>query len=307
MENIQRKLETFKVRTPLTFDTPLEPYTTFRVGGPAEVLAEPDTVDDLIELMKVSHDAGIPVTVLGGGSNILISDRGISGMVIRTTRLTAMRRDEDRIHVGAGAPIGDASAFAANHGLGGLDFIYGMPGTTGGAVWMNARCYDGEISNILDSVRLLPLTSVSFHDIEEYHTKLSDFAYKVSPFQDNRRVIFEATFKLSSADPDKLWQHMREHEDDRRQKGHYTLPCAGSIFKNNHTFGAPSGKIIDSVGMRGIRHGGAQVSENHGNIIVNTGSATAEEIRELIEHVQSRVFDATGFMLEPEVLYLGDW
>lgn len=307
MENIQRIFEKCKVRTPLSFDVPLEAYTTFRVGGPAEVLAEPDSLEDLKELIRVSDTAGIPITILGGGSNILISDRGIPGMVVRTARLTQIRREGELIHVGAGAPISAASAFAAENGLKGLDFIFGMPGTTGGAVWMNARCYDGEISTILHSVRLLPLDNSSREHLEEYHVNSADFAYKVSPFQDNRRVIVEVTFRLSSGDPDQLWQHMREHEEDRKQKGHYTLPCAGSIFKNNRAFGAPSGKIIDTVGMRGIRHGGAQVSENHGNIIVNTGSATAKEIRELIEQVQSRVHEVTGYVLEPEVLYLGDW
>ncbi len=302
-------MQKIKVSTPVRFNVPLANYTTFRVGGPADALAEPVSVEEMADLLAVCSAAEIPVTVLGGGANVVVSDRGIRGMVMLTTGLRQITCQGTQIRAAAGTTISEVSAFAAERNLQGLEFIYAMPGTTGGAVWMNARCYDGEIAAILTEVTTLPrvATSDAPSQLDVYRVRPEDFAYKISPFQDGSRVIIDALFQLTPGSRDALWEVMRAHEEDRRAKGHFDAPCAGSIFKNNRDFGAPSGQIIDRAGLRGTQIGGARISDGHGNIIVNTGNATARDIRKLVELVQRRVLEHSGFALEPEVLFPGEW
>ena len=180
-----------------------------------------------------------------------------------------------------------------------------MPGSTGGAVWMNARCYGGEIAAVLTEVAYVARDGTP----GRYTPDPRDFGYKISPFQDGGRIITEVSFSVAvqPGSAPALWKQMREIEADRRSKGHFDAPCAGSIFKNDRRFGEPSGKIIDRVGLRGLRRGGAQVSPGHGNIIINTGTASAQDIRDLVTEVQDQVYRATGHLLDPEVLFLGDW
>lgn len=284
-------------------DEPLAGHTTFRVGGPADLFVRPADTRDLIALVTAAEQEGIPWFVLGGGSNILVSDRGVRGLVIDATGLDHRHLEDTTLVVDAGLPVSDAAAYAADHGLGGLDFIYAMPGSVGGAVWMNARCYDGEIYNILQQVEYVSRdgTLVSYTPREE------DFGYKRSPFMEWDAVMTRIRFALHEASPAELWEKMRDHEADRRSKGHFDAPCAGSVFKNNRAFGRPSGAIIDSLEMRGFRIGDAQVSPRHANIVINRGNATAADIRRVIEHVRAEVSRRLGYELEREVLYVGDW
>ncbi len=282
---------------------PLSRHTTFRVGGPADLYARPENEQDVAELLRFAHAHDVPVFVLGGGSNILVSDLGVRGLVVDTTGLRRCSVSGTTLTVGTGLPISEASAFAAESGLGGLDFIYAMPGSVGGAVWMNARCYDGEIYDVLGSVTLIEPHGGRC----VYTPRAEDFGYKKSPFMERPGVMTSVSFSLHRADRDELWQRMREHEADRISKGHFAAPCAGSVFKNNRAFGRPSGAIIDSLGLRGYQEGGAKVSDLHANIIVNTGPATAADIRAVIEHVRREVARRLGHELEREVLYVGQW
>jgi UDP-N-acetylmuramate dehydrogenase len=303
--NVQRDIEKFKLACPVEYDRPLAEFTTFQVGGPADVLARPRTAEELRELVAALSRGDVPFWVLGGGANVVVSDRGVRGVVISIGDLDEVSVSGTVIRSGAGAAISDVAAAAADHDLSGLEFIYAMPGSTGGAVWMNARCYGGEIASVLHRVDYVTREGSS----GSYAPDPGDFAYKVSPFQDGRRIITAVEFALTAAPGRRaeMWDAMRSYEDDRRSKGHFAFPCAGSIFKNDRRFGRPSGRIIDEVGLRGRRRGGAMVSAGHGNIIVNTGTASAEDIRILTEEVQSTVYRATGFRLEPEVLFVGDW
>lgn len=277
--------------------------TTFGVGGPADLFARPAHTDDLIVLVAAAERAGLPWFALGGGSNILVSDRGVRGLVIDLSALDGTRLEGTTLTVGAGLPMSDAAAAAAEHGLGGLDFIYAMPGSVGGAVWMNARCYDGEIYNVLEEVEYVSEDGT----LMSYRPKPEDFGYKRSPFMEWPVAMTRVRFRLHPADPEGLWKKMHAHETDRRAKGHFAAPCAGSVFKNNRAFGRPSGVIIDSLGLRGFRIGDAQVSPQHANIVINLGNATAGDIRRVIEHVQNEVARRLGYELEREVLYVGDW
>ncbi len=283
-------------------------HTTFGVGGPADVYAIPDSEADLAELLRVAAQASLPCFVLGGGANILVADAGIRGLVIDMSRFNEIGESSPEstthcVEVGAGLPVSEASAWSADRGLQGLEFIYAMPGSVAGAVWMNARCYGAEILDVLKFVDYLEPDGTKVH----YEPEESDFSYKRSPFQGTRRIMTKVGFVLKEGDSDPLWEEMRDHERDRTAKGHFAAPCAGSIFKNNRDFGAPSGVIIDQLGLRGFAVGGAKVSDLHANIIINAGGATAADIRAVIEHVEETVCRERGLELEREILYVGNW
>lgn len=284
-------------------DEPLAEHTTFRVGGPADLFARPEDARDVATLLAWASEHEVPWFAIGGGSNILVSDRGVRGLVVDTTSLSGIRVEGTTLTAGAGEPVSDVAAFAADRGLAGLDFIYAMPGSTGGAVWMNARCYGGEVSEVLAGVELVEPDGSAGH----YSPQDDDFGYKRSPFMTRASVMTSVSFRLRPGEPGRLWPAMREHEADRRAKGHFAAPCAGSVFKNNRAFGRPSGAIIDSLGLRGYAVGRAKVSDLHANIVVNTGDATASELRAVIEHVRREVSRRLGLELEREVLYVGDW
>jgi UDP-N-acetylmuramate dehydrogenase len=192
---------------------------------------------------------------------------------------------------------------AASLGLSGLEFLAGMPGTIGGAVWMNARCYDHEAADILAE------TAIIDENLEyvKILRNVNAFSYKKSPFQDKNIVIVSASFILRPRPEAEIRKEMTSHRDDREKKGHYRYPSAGSVFKNNRSYGKPSGKIIDELGLRGLSVGGAAVAPYHGNIIINTGAATSGDIRKLALLVAARVKAETGFELESEILFVGEW
>ena len=241
--------------------------------------------------------------VLGGGSNILVADRGIRGAVIDTRRFNDFRIKGNRVFAGGGLAISDAAWAAGSAGLAGLDFLFGMPGSVGGALWMNARCYDSEIADVLEEATIIDENG----RVQQVAFNSNEWRYKVSPFQTSRQVILEAVFRLEKASPELLRHAMLEKRNDREQKGHYRAPCAGSAFKNNRAFGAPSGVIIDQCGLKGFSVGGAAVSSWHANIPVNTGAAKAQDMKRLLEKITEEVQRQKALQLEPELLSFGDW
>ena len=284
-------------------DVPLAPLTTFAVGGPAEYYAKPGDTQSLAMLLAAAADAGTTPFILGDGANIVVSDRGISGLTIDLRGLTGCRQQDTDVICAAGDRVSAVSAWAAEHDLAGLDFIYRMPGTVGGALWMNARCYDSEISEVFVSAECLSMNGVPVH----VPYRREDWAYKRSPFQDGSLVITETRLRMVPGNHETLWERMRAIESDRYAKGHFLGPCAGSVFKNDRRFGAPSGKLLDGLGARGWREGGAEVSPKHANIIVNTGGARAGDIARLTRRMQEQAELALGFRLEPEIRFIGDW
>ncbi len=292
-----------KIQGRVSFDVPLAPLTSYRVGGPADVLVSPAGPEDIAAVLSLARKEGIPHFVLGGGANILISDRGIRGIVLHMTSIDELTLSEGGLTVGAGREMSEVSERAAAASLGGLEFIFSMPGSVGGAIWMNARCYGSSISDVLEWTEVvdedLKLTVVP--------RRPGDFEYKSSPFQGRDQVIVRARFALRADLTSSLLKVMEANRADRARKGHFFAPSAGSVFKNNHAFGDPSGKIIDRLGLRGFRIGGAQVSPYHANIIINSGGATAIDIETLIRHVAARVKDELGFELEREVVSVGEW
>jgi UDP-N-acetylmuramate dehydrogenase len=298
--NMKRKIN---IRGSLREQEPLKNHTSFRIGGKADLFAEPLDEVDLLNLLYDLKEMEIPWFILGGGANILIADKGIRGMVISMARLDSVVLKGKILKLGAGLPVSDGAAYAADKSLKGLEFIYSMPGSVGGALWMNARCYGGEIAESLKGGEIINEKL----EREYIPFKKEDWAYKKSPFQNRNCIILSAEFDLREGNPSDLWSLMREIRKDREDKGHFRAPCGGSTFKNNRAFGAPSGQIIEETGLKGLRLGGAAISDWHGNILINEKNATADELDKLIRLVQKKVLERTGFLLEPELIRVGDW
>lgn len=294
-------------------------HTSFRVGGPADIFVEPSSVEQLLFIIEKATSLNIPVSLLGGGSNVLVSDRGIRGIVISFSQFNNIEKLDSSVLVRAecGVSMKSLTQWCQKESIAGLQRFAGLPGTVGGAVFMNARCYDIAIADVFFSSLSLYYDGERCR-IENESFDASQWSYKHSPFQERTgrdsleltagtKIILSADFRLSAGDSEEIQREMDKWILDREEKGHFKFPSAGSMFKNNRDFGKPSGLIIDEVGLRGFRIGDAQVAPWHGNIVINAGSAKSEDLRSLIEEVQRRVFTATGFNLEPEVVLAGDW
>ncbi|OHD81790.1 MAG: UDP-N-acetylenolpyruvoylglucosamine reductase [Spirochaetes bacterium RIFOXYC1_FULL_54_7] len=307
-------------------------HTSFRIGGPADALVLPRSTDDLARLLVAAESEGIPVAVIGGGANLLVADAGVRGVVVCTSLLrrfeveatgdnlgaagsgpAAAGGDPEAtggymVRVGAGLPVTELLARLLELGLSGLEFAAGLPGSVGGAVYMNARCYEHEIADLLDSV--FYLDSVA-HQPRHTGMQRQHWAYKRTPFMPGGTlegaVVTGARFRLQHGDKALMTARMAELEADRQAKGHFDNPCAGSLFKNDRCFGRPTGQILDELGFRGRRIGDAMVSRKHANIFVNAGRASAMDMLALVSEAQAAAQKAFGFELEPEVVRLGDF
>lgn len=303
MAKITETWDKFNIKGLLLSSEPMWRHTTFLVGGPADLYAVPSDEEDLRRLLNAARNERLETFTLGGGSNLLIADSGIRGLVIDTRFFNGYKIEGEILTLGSGLPVSDAVWRAGSSGLAGLEFLFGMPGSVGGAVWMNARCYDAEIADQLVWVDAMDNDG----KVHRLPVNRNEWDYKVSPFQNSDLTILQAAFRVSTGKSESLKAAMMEKRNDRESKGHYRSPCAGSAFKNNRAFGAPSGVLIDRCGLKGFRIGGASVSSWHGNIVINDKCAAAEDIRAVLEEVGRKVEKATGFKMEPEVLMVGDW
>jgi UDP-N-acetylmuramate dehydrogenase len=279
-------------------------HTSFQIGGPADLFCAPSTADEIIHILKYAGSRHLPFFILGDGANILVSDEGIRGIVIDMSNFTDFSFSEEyTLTAQAGIKVHELAEAASKEGFAGVEFFFGLPGTVGGAIYMNARCYGVSTSDILSRVTYI---DESFEK-KTYTPREGDFTYKTSPFQQKKAIILEGEFVVQPGDRKNIRETMESHRTDRNRKGHFDFPSAGSTFKNNRDFGQPTGKIIDSLGLRGYKVGGAMVSPTHANIIVNGGGATAEDVKKLIDHIKEEVYRTCGFILEEEVRYVGEW
>lgn len=292
---------------PVRHDELLSSHCSFKTGGPARYFCIPPDAERMKQLLRICRECGMRFIVLGGGTNVLAPDEGLPCAVISTAMLAGIsglvdtKKDSGNIaRIGAGASVRRAAALLANAGKDALAFLYGMPGTMGGALWMNARCYGREIADVL--VRARGFTASGEDWSYEYDQK--DFAYKKSPFQSAGAVITECEIRTQDASPAVLWQTMLQNEFDRRAKGHYSAPCAGSVFKNDRAHGSPAGVLLDNLGFKGYMHRGAKVSERHANIIFNAGGGSSEDIFELSDLMKSAAEEKLGLTLEREIILL---
>lgn len=285
------------VRGAVRFDEPLARYTSMKIGGPADAFVIPADEDDLRHVLRAARAARAPVMVLGG-TNIVVRDGGVAGVVVRLSALKTIRRvGPTRLYAEAGALFPTLSHAAQDAGLSGLEFACGIPGTVGGAVVMNAGTRDGEIADVLESVRLMAPDG----QVVEIPASKLGFRYRESHLPPG--VLVGCTVALKPDDPDAIEGRMQAILDYRRRTQPLHLPNAGCIFKNPPRHSA--GQLIDELGLKGHRIGGVQVSERHANFMVNLGGGTARDIAALIRYVGSRVERERGITLELEVRLVG--
>ena len=282
-------------------DEPLARFTTMRVGGPADLFATIHNVHELRAIVRFARAREIPVTLLGRGSDVVIADAGIRGLVVQN-RAEGSRIDGDRYIAESGVPMARAATETQKAGLTGLEFGLAVPGTVGGAVWANAGAHDSDVAAILDSAKVL-LDDGSEADLSaaDLHLRYRDSRLKHHPGE----VVIEATFQLAPAQPEEIAARLDEIRRWRRDHQPLGIPSAGSTFRNPD--GDSAGRLIDSIGWKGRTHGGATVSEKHANFVVNDRKGTAADVRALVDEVAAAVEHETGVRLEPEVVFLGDW
>ncbi len=275
---------------------PLAPYTSFRIGGPARLLALPEKEAELSGLLQFVHAYAVPLRILGGGSNVLIPDEGIDALVVRLPADGGIRVEGRNITVAAGCSKAALAQAAASAGLSGLEFAHGIPGTVGGGIRMNAGAYGGEMCGVVQSVTALdPQGQAHFLVNEELK-----FSYRHSFFSENPGwIITSAKFMLMPDDPEVIYARMRELAARRREKQPLEYPSAGSVFKRPEGYFA--GKLIEDAGLKGLTIGGAQVSQKHAGFIINRGGATAQDVRRLVSEIQETVYVRFGVKLECEI------
>ena len=280
---------------------PMKLHTTFAIGGPADVLVLPHSVQELSEAVRLAKIQHLPVTILGGGSNVLVLDGGIRGVVIQLNEmLPTMACHDDVIRVSAGFMMKDVCAFAQQNGLSGIEFACGIPGTLGGAVFMNAGAYGGEMSHVISRVQTVDKAG----NIHEYGTADMQFGYRMSTFQTRQEYVVMVDLQLSAGNKATIAATMADLMQRRESKQPLEMHSAGSTFKRPPGYFA--GTLIEKTGLKGLTVGGAQVSMKHAGFVVNTGTATAQDILDLIHEVQRRVHEAHGVTLEPEVRIIGE-
>lgn len=280
---------------------PMARHTTFRVGGPADYLVLPASAREVAAVLAAAGEFGTPVTVLGNGSNVLVRDKGIRGLVLKFDAPLGYIRHRGQVVVaGAGASLGDVSRYAAGHGLTGLEFAVGIPGSIGGAVFMNAGAYEGEIGCVVAAVTAVGPDGRARRFA---HEELG-FGYRDSVFQHNGWIICEVELQLGRGEDTAIRARMEEYTSRREAKQPIELPSAGSTFKRPPGYFA--GTLIEQAGLKGLRVGGAEVSAKHAGFIVNAGGATAADVLALIKEVQRQVHAKFGVKLQPEVRIIGE-
>lgn len=281
-------------------DEPISKHTTFKIGGNADAYIKVNSLSKLSAILKECRESKVDYMIFGNGSNLLVSDEGIEGAVIRLDgdfrQITLI--DDTTIYCGAGASLAYLCKFALKCGLTGLEFAWGIPGTVGGAVFMNAGAYDGEMKQIVHSVSHISPEG----DIGRIEKENLEFGYRTSIYRSNNMIITGVTLKLEKGNPDEIRSKMDDFLERRSTKQPLEFPSAGSVFKRPE--GAFAGALIEQCGLKGKMCGGAQVSEKHAGFIINKSNATAKDVRDLISEIQSTVSEKTGYDLECELIML---
>jgi UDP-N-acetylmuramate dehydrogenase len=304
-ESLIRHFGAARVRS----EAPMAPFTTFKVGGPAEWLVETTGAEELLDVLRCAHGASVRVTILGGGSNVLIGDKGIRGLVIRPRGGRVEQLGPAEIRVDAPMTINGLVRWTINHGVAGLEAWAGTPGTVGGAIFGNAHFGGRLIGNLVNSVRLADRAGGTC----ELSRREMEFGYDRSRLQRTGEIVLSAVFSVSTGEPGALRDVARQSLAYRKKTQPLETPSAGCIFQNPDASEVPAdvpasaGALVDRAGLKGTACGGARVSTAHANFIVNEGRATAADIRRLIDLCRSRVREKFGVDLREEIVYLGDF
>lgn len=283
----------------LKFNEPLSTYTYTKTGGPADVLSFPKTVEEVRLVTDYCRQEGIPMTILGNASNLIVRDKGIAGMVIILTDMKKSEVSGAELTVEAGAKLIDTARLALNHELTGLEFACGIPGSIGGAIYMNAGAYGGEVADVVKSVDYITEAG----EVKTATNEEMNFSYRHSIFQEKPSVILSVVFDLAKGNVTEIADRMSELTELRESKQPLEYPSCGSVFKRPE--GHFTGKLIQDAGLQGLVWGGAQISEKHAGFIVNINKATATDYVELIAHIQEVIKEKFDVNLEAEVRVIG--
>jgi UDP-N-acetylmuramate dehydrogenase len=289
----------------------LAPFTTFRVGGPADWLVETRCSEEIVDALRIARDANVAVTILGGGSNVLVADAGVRGLVVRPRGGEVARIDDARVRADAAVTINGLVRWTINHGAAGLEAWAGTPGTVGGAIYGNAHFGGRLIGDLVESVRVADRAGAA----ADVAASEMAFGYDRSRLQTSGEILLSAVFRVSAGDPASLRAGARASLAFRKRTQPLETPSAGCIFQNPEPGrdavpeGIPwsAGALVDRAGLKGVAIGAARVSPAHGNFIVNEGAATAADIRRLIERCRADVRARFGVELQEEIVYVGDW
>jgi UDP-N-acetylmuramate dehydrogenase len=286
------------LRGEIRFNEPMSKHTSFKIGGHADVMFFPEDALDLKTVLLEPRNHGIPIFILGMGTNLLVRDGGIQGITINLKNLNRMKIvDDSLVYAEAGVPLPRLLSFAAENGLEGLEFAAGIPGAVGGAIIMNAGTKEGEMKDVLDRVTLMNLKG----ELRVFKKEEIPFGYRKSGLEG--AVVLGASFKLKKGEPDEIKKRIKDLIRERSGREPSGLPNAGSIFKN--PAGDSAGRIIDELGLKGFRIGDAEVSQVHANFIVNKGKAKASDVISLMRIIEERVFKERNIVLEPEIRVVG--
>lgn len=293
-------LQKFVPRENIRLQEPMAGHTTFRIGGPADCFVELENEEQLKKLRRYLQMTGVSFFVLGNGSNLLVSDSGYKGIVLQIgPKMSSVTVEGNRIVAQAGATLVQVARTAMEHGLSGLEFASGIPGTVGGGVVMNAGAYGGEMRQVVTQVNVVSRDG----ELMELDNETMEFGYRTSVIRESSFIVTEVTFRLEPGDRDVIKAKMEELSAGRREKQPLEYPSAGSTFKRPE--GHFAGQLIMEAGFRGFQIGGARVSEKHCGFVVNVGNATARDVQEVIARIQLRVEEQFGVKLEPEIIFLG--
>lgn len=297
MNSFPEKAAQMLPQVELRFHEPLAKHTSFRIGGPAEVMAFPKTEEELSQILKVSKELDIKWVILGAGTNVLAPDEGLGGLVICLKDcMNGMEPLEgERIRVMSGVTMSRAAVFASKLGLSGMEFAHGIPGTVGGGVYMNAGAYGGEIGKICESVTVMDRQGRT----RTLSREKMGFSYRHSVLEDTGDIVLSAVFHLTRDTPEGVMGRMKELLSRRSASQPLDLPSAGSAFKR--PAGGYAAALIDGAGLKGFQVGGAAISSKHAGFAVNLGGATAGDVKELLRQVSDRVYESAGIRLEPEI------
>lgn len=283
-----------------TFNEEMKKHTTFKIGGTADCLVNVSSLQEIVAVVSLCREHGVPFMVIGNGSNLLVSDSGIRGVVIKTENMNSCHVQGENIYADCGIMLSKLATTAMLKSLSGLEFAAGIPGTLGGGIYMNAGAYGGSLADVIENVTYMDESG----DIKTAQKDELAMEYRKSMFTDKNYIILSCVLKLKAANSDEIKERMREYSKQRMEKQPLTQPSAGSTFKRPE--GNFAGKLIEDAGLKGFSIGGAQVSTKHGGFVINTGCATAKDVLDIIDHIQKKVDDDFGVKLEPEVRIVGE-
>lgn len=304
MKTFIESVKNFLSQEQIFLNEPMSQHTTFKIGGCADVLLLPKNIGEVQKILKLVKTENLPLTILGNGSNVLVADDGIRGVVLVFGKpFSYIRAENEKIFVGAGTLLGKFARWACEEKAMDFAFATGIPGSVGGAIYMNAGAYDGEVKNFVQGVTTVTLDG----EIKHYDLQACEFSYRKSIFHDCSELICEVEFSPNGSPEKKeiILEKIKEFREKRLRNQPIELPSAGSTFKRPQNFFAAA--LIDQAGLKGVKIGGAEVSKKHAGFIVNVGHATAQNVFDLIQLVKQRVFEIHGVHLDLEIRLLGEF